>query len=81
MKKFADFVKGHMYKFMMEGWHGIVNKKQKDAKPLIEYINQQFSFDAAKQTSFTDNNTIFEEVKEQLDKFSLDPGVRMLPYT
>lgn len=25
----ADFVKGHMYKFMMEGWHGIVNKKQK----------------------------------------------------
>ena len=70
----ADFVKGHMYKFMMEGWHGIVNKKQKDAKPLIEYINQQFSFDAAKQTWFTDNNTIFEEVKEQLDKFSLDPG-------
>jgi len=70
----AEFVKGHMYKFMMEGWHGIVNKKQKDAKPLIEYINQQFSFDAAKQTWFTDNNTIFEEVKEQLDKFSLDPG-------
>lgn len=70
----ADFVKGRMYKFMMEGWHGIVNKKQKDAKPLIEYINQQFSFDAAKQTSFIDNNTIFEEVKEQLDKFSLDPG-------
>ncbi len=70
----ADFVKGHMYKFMMEGWHGIVNNKQKEAKPLIEYINQPFSFDAAKQTSFTDNNTIFEEVKEQLNKFSLDSG-------
>ena len=68
------FVKEHMYKFMMEGWHGTVNKKKKEAKPLIEYINQQFSFDRTKQTSFNSNNTIFEEVKEQLDKFSLDEG-------
>jgi hypothetical protein len=70
----ADFVKGNMYKFMMEGWHGTINGKPKDAAPLISYINQPFSFDAAKQTSFISNDTIFEEVKEQLDKFSLEPN-------
>lgn len=68
----ADFVKGNMYKFMMEGWHGTINGKPKDAEPLISYINQPFSFDAAKQTAFVNNETIFEEVKEQLDKFSLE---------
>jgi hypothetical protein len=69
----GEFVKGHMFKFILEGWCGIVSGKERKAKPLIEYINQQFSFDKSKQTSFNDNNTIFEEVKEQLDKFSLDP--------
>jgi len=68
----ADFVKGNMYKFMMEGWHGTINGKPKNAEPLISYINQPFSFDAAKQTAFVNNETIFEEVKEQLDKFSLE---------
>lgn len=68
----ADFVKGNMYKFIMEGWHGTINGKPKDAAPLISYINQPFSFDAAKQTAFVNNETIFEEVKEQLDKFSLE---------
>ena len=68
----ADFVKGNMYKFMMEGWHGTINGKPKNAEPLISYINQPFSFDAAKQTAFVNNETIFEEVKKQLDKFSLE---------
>lgn len=70
----GDFVKGNMYKFMMEGWHGTINGKPKDAEPLISYINQPFSFDASKQTAFTNNDNIFEEVKEQLDKFSLEPN-------
>lgn len=69
----GEFVKSHMYKFMMEGWHGTVNKQEKHSEPLISYINQPFGFDASKQTSFIDNNNIFEEVKEQLDKFSIDP--------
>lgn len=71
----ADFVKGHMYKFMMEGWHGTVNRQEKHSDPLITYINQPFTFDADKQTSFESNESIYEEVAKKLDSFSLDPNI------
>lgn len=72
-KRDAEFVKGHMYKFMMEGWHGVIKGKEKHANPLISYINQPFSFDASKQTAFNDNNNIYEEVKQQIDKHIKEP--------
>jgi len=75
-KSDGEFVKNHLYKFMIEGWHGFVGGKQKDTEPLISYINQPFSFDASKQLAFTNNENIFEEVKEKLDTFAGQPGVK-----
>ena len=75
-KSDGDFVKNQLYRFMVEGWHGLVRGKQKDTEPLISYINQPFSFDASKQLAFTNNQTIFEEVKEKLDTFVHQPGVK-----
>ena len=74
-KEDGDFVKGHMYKFMMEGWHGTVNRQEKHSDPLKNYINQPFDFDAAKQTTFENNETIYEEVSQKFDSFHLDPNV------
>lgn len=71
----GDFIKNNLYKFIVEGWHGMVKKVQKDTEPLSTYINQPFSFDATKQLAFTSNETIFEEVKEKLDYFKGDPNV------
>jgi hypothetical protein len=72
----GEFVKKHLYKFMLEGWHGKVRGIQKDTDPLISYINQPFSFDASKQLAFNNNETIFEEVKEKLDNFQHQPDVK-----
>jgi hypothetical protein len=75
----GDFIKQHLYKALVKGWKGRVNKydkEDKEADPLHLYINQPYSFDASKQIAFTDNNNIFEEVKEQLKNFTPEPNVR-----
>ncbi len=72
----GDFIKQHLYNAMVKGWKGKVNKQDKEAEPLHLYINQPFSFDASRQIAFTDNNTIFEEVREQLKDFKPEPNVR-----
>ena len=75
-KEDGAFIKEHLYGALVKGWKGIVNKQEKTAEPLNIYINQPFSFDASKQISFTDNNTIFEEVKKQLSDFKAEENVK-----
>ena len=58
----ADFVKGHMYKFMMEGWHGIVNKKQKMQNHWLNILISNSVW--CRQTNFLYRQQYyFEEVK------------------
>ncbi|HUM50620.1 MAG TPA: Piwi domain-containing protein [Chitinophagales bacterium] len=75
-KEDGDFIKEHLYNTMIKGWKGIINEQTKEAEPLHIYINQPFSFDSTKQLAFTDNNKIFEQVKEQLDNFQAEPNVK-----
>jgi hypothetical protein len=71
----GDFVKATLYKYMREGWKGIINGVEKTTLPLNEYINQPYNFDAAKQLAFNSNETIFEEIKEKLETFVGEPNV------
>lgn len=77
----GDFIKTHLFNTMTKGWKGRVKKSDTDesiAAPLHEYINQPYNFDADKQISFENNNTIFEEVSAKLDQIQFDPAVRYM---
>jgi Piwi domain len=71
----GDFVKETLYKYMKEGWKGLIKGVEKTTLPLNEYINQPYNFDAAKQLAFNSNETIFEEIKEKLETFVGEPNV------
>lgn len=74
----GNLIKETLYEYITKGWHKPVNNVEKHTKNLERFINQTLSIDKTRRITFTDNNNIFEEVKEQLKDFKGEPNTRYI---
>ncbi len=66
----GEFIKNTLYDFFINGWHKQVYNVDKHVSNLQNYINQPLSIDKDKRIVFHNNDTIYEEVAEQLKQFN-----------
>ncbi len=69
-------IKNTFYEYIMNGWHKPVDGAEKHTSSMKKFINQNFSIDPERRVTFTDDQTIFEEVEPQLRLLKEDATYR-----
>jgi hypothetical protein len=70
------YIKDTFYSYITNGWHRPVDGVEKHTKSLKKFINQDYSIDKAKGITFTNTETIFEEIEPALKALQEDEKIR-----